>query len=85
MKTIWSRERMEIIVIQNEREEANNDYCIIIVLRNLSFLRTKLFLPKKEIHFDGLENKLLHSTGRHIFSQKQMKISGIELLVKVWL
>lgn len=38
---------MEIIVIQNEREEVNNDYCIIIVLRNMSFLRTKLFFRKK--------------------------------------
>lgn len=74
---------MEIIVIQNECEEANNDYCIIIFLRNMSFLRTKLFFRKKQIHFDGLEKKLLHSTGRHIFSQKQMKISGMDLLVKV--
>ena len=61
---------MEIIVIQNEREEVNNDYCIIIVLRNMSFLRTKLFFREEQIHFDYLENKFLHSTGRYIFSQK---------------
>ena len=43
MKTMWSRERMGIIVIQNDCEEVNNDYSIIFVFRNMSFLRKIIF------------------------------------------
>lgn len=42
---------MEIIVIQNECEEAYNDYCIIIFLRNMSFFEDKTFFPKKTNSF----------------------------------
>lgn len=62
---------MGIIVIQNDCEEVNNDYSIIFVLRNMSFLRKNHFFRGKQIHFDDLENKLLDSTGRYIFSQNK--------------